>query len=360
MPNRLAKYRDVLGYFFLASVLAVACLLRKEQQFSSQASVALTVQEPEPTRHEGLRSRLMREASAGDIVSQRQLGQSFLLGLDGERSETHAATWFMKSAQKGDATAAYLLGNCYNEGRGVVMDQSQAARWWGVASLGGNDDAACMLAFARLKGKGVEMSPGEGVSLLLRAAERGHSIAQFNVGLFHFEGHHLSKSYSDAFSWFRRSAVQGNPRAQSFVGLMYRDGLSVPLDYDQALLWLGFAIEKKESSAFYHLAEMHRDGLGIPKNDSKASELFLRSANLGHVLSQLEIGTRYASGTGVTQDLVEGCAWFEVASSADARFASSRDHMFSRLSASRRIQARSRAESIRREIDAIRKAEKAP
>ncbi|MGA2964340.1 MAG: tetratricopeptide repeat protein, partial [Candidatus Korobacteraceae bacterium] len=81
---------------------------------------------------------LRDRAEAGDARSQRELGNSYLIGVGVPKDESQAAIWYRKAAEHGDAEAQFLLAMLYEQGRGVPKDAGQAAVWYQKSAAKGN------------------------------------------------------------------------------------------------------------------------------------------------------------------------------------------------------------------------------
>lgn len=98
-------------------------------------------------------ARLRRDAAAGDIVATRELGLTFLEGIqDGQgrsivrRNSAYAVRLLQNAAERGDGSAATMLAYAYDVGKGVRRNDGVAIRWYHRAVRQGESTAAANLA----------------------------------------------------------------------------------------------------------------------------------------------------------------------------------------------------------------------
>jgi TPR repeat protein len=123
------------------------------------------------------------------------------------------------------------------------------------------------------------------------------------------------------FQQLRRLAEAGNPSAQFKLGLAYAGGEGVSLDYAEAASWFRKAAEQGEAGA------------------------------------QSMLGSAYQDGVGVQQDSVEALKWWitaAAAASGDAlkKYASDRDALSVKMTATQRAESQKRADDWMREFTA--------
>jgi TPR repeat protein len=61
-----------------------------------------------------------------------------------------------------------------------------------------------------------------------------------------------------------------------------------------------------------------RKGQGLPQDDREAAKWYKLAAAQGNASAQTKLGGMYASGTGVSRDLVRAHMWLSLAASGDA------------------------------------------
>lgn len=98
-------------------------------------------------------ARLRRNAAAGAMAATRELGLTFLEGIqDGKgrsivrRNSAYAVRLLRTAAERGDGAAATMLAYAYDVGRGVRRNDGVAIRWYQRAIRQGESTAAANLA----------------------------------------------------------------------------------------------------------------------------------------------------------------------------------------------------------------------
>lgn len=82
----------------------------------------------------------VRQAEAGNLDSQRQLGEAYLLGGNIEKDEKKALRYFRLAAKSGDVASFYYLGLCYEHGYGgIVPDARTAVAWYEKSAEKGSE-----------------------------------------------------------------------------------------------------------------------------------------------------------------------------------------------------------------------------
>jgi TPR repeat protein len=187
-----------------------------------------------------------REANAGNLPAQRNLGTIYDQGFGVTRDPAQAAFWFRKAAEAGNRDASFQLATMYENGRGVPQDSRQALDWYRKAALLGDADSQVKLGRAYMDGTMVEKNEGE------------------------------------ASAWFQRAADQGNFYALNRLGAMYVDGRGVQKDEARGVKLFQAAAAKGDAQGQYNLAVMYAKGRGVQKSDSAANDLYIRSAKQGY------------------------------------------------------------------------------
>jgi TPR repeat protein len=116
---------------------------------------------------------------------------------------------------------------------------------------------------------------------------------------------------------FRSLVASGNHDAAAWLGVVLIErGAS-----KEGVLWLQRAVDGGSVEGRHRLALALAEGTGITRDDHRAVELFEKAAGAGHRRAQLNLGTLYFRGQGVTRDLVQSRAWLEKAASDNDPYA---------------------------------------
>lgn len=199
-----------------------------------------------------------REAGAGSVVAERNLGVMYDQGLGVGRDPAQALSWYRKAADAGGRDAAYQLGRMYASGRGVQADPREAVTWYRKAALLGDEDAQLDLAAAYENGTGVDKNIGEAVGWYTKAAQQGSAKAQNYLGWLYGNGKGVRRDDGQAVKWFRLAADQGNAQAQYNLGFMYANGRGVERDDAEAVSWFRKSAKQGYRDA---IAELRQRGI---------------------------------------------------------------------------------------------------
>lgn len=197
-------------------------------------------------------STCTRDAQAGDVNAQRNLGAMYLQGYGVSRDPAQAFTWFKKAADAGSRDGAYQLALMYEAGRGVPRDATQSTAWYKKAALLGDVDSQVKVGMAYENGTGVDVNMDQAVLWYSKAADQGSPWAQNRLGWLYGMGKGVNRDDAQAMKFFRAAADQGDPQAEFNVGFMYANGRGVPQDDSVAVSWFrkaaaqGWADAKKE------------------------------------------------------------------------------------------------------------------
>ena len=182
-----------------------------------------------------------KEARAGSVTAQRNLGVMYDRGVGVERDPARAAQWLRAAAESGSRDAAFQLGAMYETGRGVAADASQSVSWYRRAALLGDRAAQVKVGKAYEAGNGVASDMGEALTWYRKAAGQGDAWAQNYIGFLYGNGKGVPHDDVEALKWFRQAATNGNAQAEYNVGFMYANGRGVRRDDAEALRWYRMA-----------------------------------------------------------------------------------------------------------------------
>lgn len=300
-------------------------------------------------------AELKRQAEAGDVAAQNDLGGMYAYGQGGvPRDPAAALKWLGKAADQGLLLAVGNLGYAYLQGLVGPADQEKGLSLIRRAEAAGDVQARCHLAHAYLFGIGVEKDEAKAAELYRQAAEQGHVRAMANLadmlrngtgvsrddaealalarkgaglgdpmamiilGDLYLEGRGgAAKDETTAAGWYRNAAQQGSPAAQERMGQLMESGRGVQKSVDGAVKWYELAAANGQPGATRRLAELRFDGLAVPKHVLKATEGFRRAAELGDAVAARIVGNLAATGCcGVSHNPAQALAWYRHASEA--------------------------------------------
>lgn len=248
----------------------------------STTTVTVRVKETEPETAQ----RILKEAAAGEVVSQWNAGRLYFTGGYGgvARDDAKAAQWFRKAAEAGHAEAALAYGEMAFSGKGVAENPGEAARWFRFA------------------------------------AEKGLPRAMFFWGTFLETGYATARDDQAAFGWLKKAAEQKESYAYASLGNMYDDGRGTPVNPAEAVKWLRLATEQGDASAFVDLGGLYLQGKGVQKDEVEAGKLFLKAAEGGNKNGMINVAVMYEKGLyGVSRDIQKAIHWFGKAGAAGSQ-----------------------------------------
>lgn len=303
--------------------------------------------------YEGAYSSFYDMASAGDPDAQYQLGLLYYQGLGISQNYIEASHWYREAAKQGYADAQYSLGNMYLMGEGVDQNDAQAIKWYEKAADQGHVAAGHNVDNLRRVTAVKSTSAAE-----IEAALQNEQLENDVVGEEDAEEpkkgffKRLFGKDSDEEEMEENVAVQGplpqiqpdesaveevkdsedDPEKKGFFGRLFGKDDEEPLEEDSAVTQTstGTPAETGESTAnigepgqsfeeALEALERYKEGLahsfgdGVPRDNTKAFEAFLRSAELGHVPAQYKVGVAYAYGEGVEKDPEQAVHWYRKA-----------------------------------------------
>ena len=126
---------------------------------------------------------------------------------------------------------------------------------------------------------------------------------QFEIGFHFYEGPGNDKQRGIEF--LKLSAHLGYARAQFMLGYIFWKGENVPIDKIEGMRLLELAASQGNTEALSIIFEIYVE----QKNDDKAEEYFIRSAECGKVDFQFHLGVHYLKHSNID----EAIRWFDAA-----------------------------------------------
>jgi TPR repeat protein len=236
-----------------------------------------------------------------------------------------AAALLQQAAEAGYGEAALWMGVACLKGFGFAVDPTAAAGWFRRASDLGWPEATYALGTMLINGTGIPQNPIEGIRLVLEAAERGYSAAQNEMAQRYLFGDGVPEQPPAAAFWFERAALNGVATANGMLGVLYENGRGVAQSEAKAVEWYRRGVDVDDPIAQCMFAHRLTNGNspGIPKDVPQALELYRKSAEQGHPVSQSTLGSIYVFGIGVERNVALGRPWIERAvalGDADAEY----------------------------------------
>ena len=288
-------------------------------------------------------ARIEREAAAGQIQSQFNLGRIYYTGYGVGRSDAKAIEWFAAAADKGHAAAQAQYGVMLYYGQGGPADKARGLAYLKKAADQGDRHGEGVYGALALAEAG-DMAQPQTVDLLVRAADNGELVAQntlgrvvyplgygapadpakavkylklaaaqndpssmFDLGVRMLSGAGVSADEEQGLSLMRASALAGYPDAQAEYGfIQVRGAFSVTKDLSAGLRLLQEADRSGSATGSYYLGLLTMDGRGVSQDTAAAIALYKRAAEKGQSDAQARYGMALIQGDGVSKDVAAG------------------------------------------------------
>lgn len=165
-----------------------------------------------------------KAAQLGDSWACQELGDLFLFGHGGSRSDVRAGraptqifppnpieavSWYTRRFELGSALGAYTLGELYLEGVYIGQNLRVAEQWLLTAAKAGSTDAERLLGCEYATGERFERNLGAAIVYLTPSAERGFVAIQYRLAKV-YEDREAEKrearDYTLAYKWYYLTA----------------------------------------------------------------------------------------------------------------------------------------------------------
>lgn len=188
------------------------------------------------------------------------------------------------------APAYITIAPIYEEGGyGIEKNAEKAFHYW--KKLADLDDAIGQLKTGGYynEGKGVAHNIQKAEEYLKKSADKGNEYAMYELAKLYID----QKKYDEAINLLEKSGKKGFNVAYHCLGDMYYNGNGVIQSLEKAYEYFNKGIGF--SACKFRVALMLRNGVGIPKDEKKANEYLILSANEGMDRAQYLLGCDYYS-----------------------------------------------------------------
>lgn len=219
-----------------------------------------------------------------------------------------AEEWLLQRAKQKDTTALYALGNYYSEkGKkedaqhsqkllkgtakfAFVVDNSdfhkKAFEFWKSAAEGGHVESIKKVINCYLRGTIVKADSVKATQW----ARKGVSLSNDKDLLWTMAWHNAKGigtpvNKAEAVRWYTKAAEAGHITATTNLAWCYETGFGCQTNYKEAVKWYTIAADAGEMYAQKNLGSLYLRGVGVPKDETKAWELFKKSAAQGDIRS---------------------------------------------------------------------------
>lgn len=251
-----------------------------------------------------------RLALKGDPKAQYELGYAYYNGEDLPENKAKGIEWLTKSAKQGDAKAQYALGVAlYDENIEDSSKQPVVIEWLTKSANQNNADAQLQLGVIYSLDHGKPESYKKGLYYFELAAAQGNVDAQAASGVQYLSGFAGGKKdYVKAFNYFKAAADQGHIEAKAQMAYLYLIGFGVKKDEEKAVKLFTELSKKGSGFSTFYLGKVHEKGIVVPQSYQKALEYYMQVSD--YSAAQNGIGNLYLNGWGVAKDNAKAFEWF--------------------------------------------------
>lgn len=245
-----------------------------------------------------------------DSYCKYLLGLKYYNGDNIEKDFNKASSLIKEAAENGIIKAEIDLSRIYERGIGVEKNYTLAFEWMNKAAQDGSTEAMNNVGVYYDYGIGVTRDPQKSIEYYKKSADLGNDSAMYNLGIALFYGEEITKDEKKALFWIERSADMGNIEAITSLYSIYKLQGNTP----KSMYWLNKGIDKNLPISFFNLGYEYSKGNSLLiKDDRKAFENYLKSAEMGVSFAQNNLANWYLSGYYVKKDEKEAIKWYSKA-----------------------------------------------
>lgn len=237
---------------------------------------------------------------------------------------------FVQIATSGDTSVAAAIGKRYLLGiEGFRQDYRKAKHYLRLAANRNHAGALSLLGYMYCLGLGTGQNLDTAYSYFVSAASQNDALGHNGLGFIYFRGTTAQvRNLRLAFRHFNESAYGGSSDGMFNLASMYLTGTGTEQSFQKAVLWYTQALDRGHTPAAYSLAVMHLNGIGTvrdcdiavnllkkvcergewvtgklvdayefgEKQPDRAALLFLKLAEAGHEVAQMNVAHLFDSG----------------------------------------------------------------
>eukprot|EP00834_Sanchytrium_tribonematis_P003264 NODE_121_length_17861_cov_0.498480.p1 type:complete len:1405 gc:universal NODE_121_length_17861_cov_0.498480:12129-7915(-) len=226
-------------------------------------------------------------------------------GIGCNMNRAAAMTFYESAAKNNHGSAAHSLAKLYEEDK----NYTKALKYYELGSFLGSYTSYNQLGIFYRNGYGVAVDNIMAASYYQEAANMGESVSFFNLGYLNLNGLGVPKDVQKAILLYKIAIQKGYDEAICHLGNIYTD----LRDFSNAKLYFEKAMKLNKAVGFNNLGNLYADGQGVVKDEVKAFELFLQSANLGEIVAINRVGICYKLGSGCPIDYKKAVEYFSKA-----------------------------------------------
>ncbi|CAJ1368288.1 unnamed protein product [Effrenium voratum] len=237
---------------------------------------------------------------------------------------------FVQIATSGDSTVAAAIGKRYLLGiEGFKQDLQKAKQYLKMAANRNHAGAVALLGYMYCLGLGMPQNLDTAYAYFVTAANQNDPLGHNGLGYIYFRGTNAqARNLRLAFKHFNESAYGGSSDGMFNLASMYLTGSGAEQSFQKAVLYYTQALDRGHTPAAYSLAVMHLNGIGTvrdcdiavnllkkvcergewlssklvsaydfgDKEPDKAALMFLKLAEAGHEVSQMNVAHLFDHG----------------------------------------------------------------
>lgn len=269
-------------------------------------------------------SRLRREAAAGNMQSQFDLGRVLFGGYQDVPVDLPAARQlFIDAAKQGHPPAMTQAGAMLYWGQGGPVDKDAATAWVKQSAEQGDSYGQALYGLWSLvaaRAQSNDAPAPEALSMLRKAASHGEMLAQRALFAVYFYGANgATQDLSRAFTYAKMAAVQGDAQSMSDVATCMMMGYGVEKNEAGAVQYLKRSAELGNTGAQVNYSVMLTQGRLVPRDLAAGAKFSRLAADKGDVNGQVLLAKSYYFGEGVDKNLTESARWFRKAAAQGSK-----------------------------------------
>ncbi len=208
----------------------------------------------------------------------------------------------------------------------VLFVTAAAQAWAGFSSASAPGDQYC-LAIVYWVGPLARNNYEESVKWLRKATDQHRVGAQATLGYFYKSGRGVKQDFTGTARWWRKATEQGNRVAMVGVGTLaqpaqpthphpgeqyFEEGKNLynAKDFKAAAQEFLKAADMGNPLAQLQIGYQYEIGEGVPQSHAEAFKWYSKAATQGEVKAQNNLGQMYEEGRGVTENWVEAAKWY--------------------------------------------------
>ena len=230
-------------------------------------------------------------------------------GLGVSQSYEIAFRNYLRAAKSGLVRAMNCIGCMYQYGRGIPEDPKEAEHWFREACNLNDPDGMNNLAML------LEDKIGNSLDDFLN---RNSEETQIRLGGISQSSSYVPQKMREIEQLFLNAAEQGHLDAMNNLGRLYeyadiKGRASISRSYSKAFEWYENAANQGYSKGQVNLGSMYYSGRGLSAGPSyeMAAKLFRKAADQGDPIAQNNLGICYEMGRGVPKDYLAASELYE-------------------------------------------------